>query len=89
MGQIVAHFETSDPAEREVTGTGTIYFMTSQRKFLIVTAAHNLVKFNKSEPIFATQNSRFIFQRDGKHSTKYEMSINDILPHPDFLEFGW
>ena len=43
MGQINAIFEASDAAEREVIGTGTIYFTLGEGKFAILTAAHNVV----------------------------------------------
>ena len=43
IGQITAHFDASDKRDRDVVGTGTIYFKLTKTKYLIVTAAHNLV----------------------------------------------
>ena len=42
-GQIIAFFDSPDPAKREVIGTARIIYKHSERKFVIITAAHNLV----------------------------------------------
>ena len=61
IGQITAHFDASDQKDRDAVGTGTIYFKLTKKKYLIITAAHNLVQFSYRTPRLAMQNSKFIF----------------------------
>ena len=45
-GQVIAFFDSGDDSEREVVGSATLCFILTSRKYVIITAAHNLAKFD-------------------------------------------